>query len=54
MNRLDPNRLVIPACIIILAMLAVISGYRLEISKTGLRFETNVTAVHRTCDDGRC
>jgi hypothetical protein len=54
MNRLDPNALIIPACIIILAMLAVTSGYRLEISKSGLRFETNVTAVRRACDDGRC
>jgi hypothetical protein len=45
MGRLDPNSLVLPAAIIILATLAVISGYRLEISRDGLRFETNPTTV---------
>ncbi len=54
MKRLDPNSLIIPAAIIILAVLAVISGYRLEISQDGLRFETNLAAARRACDDGRC
>lgn len=54
MHRLDPNGLIIPAAIIILALLAVVSGYRLEISQGGLRFETNLTAAHRTCDDLHC
>lgn len=52
MNRLDPNGLVVPAAIIILAVLAVISGYRLEIGHDGLRFE-NAPMV-RACADGHC
>jgi hypothetical protein len=54
MNRLDPNSLIIPATVIILALLAVISGYRLEISQDALRFETNLTATSRACNDGHC
>jgi hypothetical protein len=54
MNRLDPNGLIIPASIIVLALLAVISGYRLEISQDGLRFETNAAPSHRVCAEGRC
>lgn len=54
MNQLDPNVLVVPAAIIILAVLAVISGYRLEIGHDGLRFETNTSTVVRTCGDGHC
>ena len=47
MNRLDPNRLIVPAAIIALALLAAISGYRLEISQGGLRFESSAVASHR-------
>jgi hypothetical protein len=54
MRRLDPNSLVIPMTIVILAVLAVISGYRLEIGQDSLRFEANPAAARQVCDNGRC
>jgi hypothetical protein len=54
MKPLDPNRLVIPVAVIILAVLAVISGYRLEIGQGGLRFETDAATAHQACADGHC
>lgn len=42
MKQLNPNGLIMAAVVVILAVLAVTSGYRLEISRSGLKFETNV------------
>jgi len=39
--RLNPNRLILPIAIIVLAVLAISSGYRLEIGVGGLKFEGN-------------
>jgi hypothetical protein len=38
-KRVDPNRLIFPLAVICLAVLAVASGYRLEIGTSGLRLE---------------
>ncbi len=42
--RLNPNRLILPIAIIILAVLAISGGYRLEIGTGGLKFENNGVA----------
>jgi hypothetical protein len=42
MMRLDPNKLAALIALIILAFLAVISGYRLEIGASGLKFESTM------------
>jgi hypothetical protein len=38
-NRIDPNRLILVIAVVCLAVLAVVSGYRLEIGTSGLRLE---------------
>jgi len=45
MQQLNPNYLLIAAVVVILAVLAVSSGYRLEIGRTGLRFEMSAAIV---------
>lgn len=45
MQQLNPNNLLLAAVVVILAVLAVSYGYRLEISRSGLRFETSAAAV---------
>jgi len=46
MNRVDPNRLIFLLAIVCLAVLAVTSGYRLEIGVSGLRLERNVITTN--------
>ena len=43
--RLNPDKLILPIAIIILAVLAISSGYRLEIGAHGLKFEENAVAL---------
>ena len=45
MQRLNPNNLLLAAVVIILAVLAVSYGYRLEINRDGLRFEMSAAAL---------
>ena len=46
MNRVDLNKLIILLVVVCLAVLTVISGYRLEITWSGLRLEKNaITAA---------
>jgi hypothetical protein len=45
MQRLNPNYLLFATVVVILAVLAVSYGYRLEIGRTGLRFETSPATV---------
>lgn len=40
MTRIDPNKLAVLIAIVILALLATMSGYRLEIGANGLKFES--------------
>jgi hypothetical protein len=42
MARLDPNRLVTLIALLLLAILAVASGYRIEIGADGFKFENGV------------
>lgn len=45
MRRLNWNRLVLPLALIVLVLIAALSGYRLEVSPWGgLRFEPNPIA----------
>jgi hypothetical protein len=41
MKGVDPNRLILPIAVIVLAVLAITANYRLEIGATGLKFENN-------------
>jgi hypothetical protein len=43
MKGVDPNRLILPVAVIILAALAIIANYRLEIGAGGLKFENNTS-----------
>lgn len=40
MTKIDPNRLAVLVVVVILAVLAVTSGYRLQIGPYGLTFES--------------
>lgn len=41
----DPNRLIIVVAVLILAGMAVVWNYRLEIGRDGLKFENNLAAA---------
>jgi hypothetical protein len=41
MKSVDPNRLIVPVAVVILALLAIVANYRLEIGTSGLKFENN-------------
>jgi hypothetical protein len=41
MKGIDPNRLILPIAVIILASLAIAANYRLEIGTSGLKLENN-------------
>jgi hypothetical protein len=43
MKSVDPNSLILPAVVVILALLAVAANYRLEIGSSGLKFELNAS-----------
>jgi hypothetical protein len=45
MRGIDPNGLIIPLAVIILASLAIVANYRLEIGAGGLKFESNTGLV---------
>jgi hypothetical protein len=45
MKGVDPNRLILPLAVIILAFLAITANYRLEIGAGGLKFENNTGLV---------
>ncbi|MFK4562459.1 hypothetical protein ABIF94_003060 [Bradyrhizobium ottawaense] len=47
MQQLNPNNLLLAGVVVILAILAVSYGYRLEISQSGLRFETTAAAARQ-------
>jgi hypothetical protein len=47
MRGIDPNRLILPIAVIVLAVLAIAANYRLEIGATGLRFENNSSFAAR-------
>lgn len=44
-NRVDLNKLIVLLVVVCLAVLTVISGYRLEIGWSGLRLEKNVVTA---------
>jgi hypothetical protein len=44
-NRVDLNRLIFLVVLVCLAVLTVISGYRLEIGWSGLRLEKSVVTA---------
>jgi hypothetical protein len=44
-NRVDLNKLIVLLVVVCLAILTVISGYRLEIGWSGLRLEKNVVTT---------
>jgi hypothetical protein len=52
MKGVDPNRLILPIAVIILASLAIAADYRLEIGTSGLKLENNA-AVTRDATGGR-
>ena len=45
MNRVDLNKLIALLVVVCLAVLTVMSGYRLEIGWSGLRLEKNVVTA---------
>jgi hypothetical protein len=46
-SKVDLNKLMALVMIVCLALLTVISGYRLEIGWSGLRLEKNIVAENR-------